>query len=112
MKTIIHILILTLAVLGATKVVPGIVVSSFLTALIVGIVLVFVNAIIKPILTILTLPITILTLGLFSVILNALLFWGISIFVSGFHIDDFKSALIGSIIVSIISSVLGFIFRE
>lgn len=98
---------LTLAVLATAYVVPGISVSSFLTALFVALVLGLVNTFIKPIISLLTLPVNILTLGLFGIILNGLFFWFASMVVTGFVITGFVPALIGSIVVSLIMWIIG-----
>lgn len=98
---------LTLAVLATAYVVPGISVTSFVTALFVALVLGLVNTFIKPIISLLTLPVNILTLGLFGIILNGLFFWFASIVVTGFMITGFVPALIGSIVVSLIMWILG-----
>jgi putative membrane protein len=78
--------------------VPGFSVNSFYTALIVALILGIVNAIIKPILVILTLPINILTLGLFTFIINAVLILFVSTIVKGFTVDGFVPALFGGLI--------------
>ncbi len=98
---------LTLAVLATAYVVPGISVSSFVTALFVALVLGLVNTFIKPIISLLTLPVNILTLGIFGIILNGLFFWFASMVVTGFVITGFVPALIGSIVVSLIMWILG-----
>lgn len=103
MKILLHWIILTLAVLASSYAVPGIEVSSVVTALIVAAVLAFINLIVKPIVKILTLPLNILTLGLFSLILNAIFFWFVATLISGFSIANFKAAFIGAIIVSVIN---------
>ncbi len=103
MKILAHWLIITLAVLAVPYVVDGIHVDTLLTAVIVGAVLGFINLIVKPVVKILTLPINILTLGLFSVILNGLFFWFVATLIDGFNIDNFMAAIIGAFIVSILS---------
>ena len=94
-----------LALLVIAEVVPGIVVDSVYAALIAAAILAFLNAIVKPILVILTLPITILTLGLFIFIINAGLFLFVASFVEGFSVTGFWTALLGSAIVSVISTL-------
>jgi putative membrane protein len=81
-------------------------VSNFFTAIVAAIVLAVVNTLIKPILVLLTLPVTIITLGLFILVINALLFWAVASFVDGIRVDGFVSAFIASIIYSIISWAL------
>ena len=96
-------LLVALAVMLAAYLVPGISVASFYTALIVAALLGVVNVIIKPILVVLTLPITILTLGLFTFIINGFLFWGLASFVKGFSVSGFWVAVLGALIVSVVS---------
>jgi putative membrane protein len=80
-------------------------VESFLAALIAALVLGLVNAVIRPILVILTLPATILTLGLFIFVINALLFWFVAEIVQGFKVTGFGAALLGSILYSVITLI-------
>ena len=82
---------------------PGVAVESFLAALVFAVVLGLVNAVIRPILVILTLPATILTLGLFIFVINAFLFWFVAEIVHGFRVTGFGAALLGSILYSIIT---------
>jgi putative membrane protein len=84
---------------------PGVSVESFFAALIAALVLGLVNAVIRPILVILTLPATILTLGLFIFVINALLFWFVAEIVHGFKVTGFGAALLGSILYSVITLV-------
>lgn len=93
-------------------VVPGVEVVSFYSALITALVLALVNAVIKPILILLTLPINILTLGLFTLIINAVLFWLVSTFVKGFYIDGFWPAFWAALLFSIFSIVVNFLTTE
>ncbi|MBU0722819.1 phage holin family protein [Patescibacteria group bacterium] len=92
-----------LSLLGAAFLIPGISVESFYSALIAALFLGLLNALIRPILVILTLPITVVTLGLFIFIINGFLFWFLSSFIKGFYVDGLFSAIIGAIIVSIFS---------
>ena len=84
---------------------PGVQVRDFVAALIAALVLGLVNALIRPILVILTLPVTLLTLGLFLFVINALLFWMVAELVSGFMVSGFWAALVGSILYSLITLV-------
>jgi putative membrane protein len=102
MKFILKWLIGAVAVLGAAYIVPGITVSSFYIALIVAFVWGFVSFFIKPIVQILALPITILTLGLFSLVINGLLFWFVATFIDGFDVAGFVPAVLGAFVVSIL----------
>ena len=82
---------------------PGVAVEGFVSALLAALVLGLVNAVIRPILVILTLPATILTLGLFIFVINALLFWFVAEIVHGFRVTGFGAALLGSILYSIVT---------
>ncbi len=82
---------------------PGMQVDSFYIALITALLLGIVNITIKPLLLFFTLPITILTFGLFAFVINALLLWFVSSFVDGFFVADFITALLGSVLLSIFS---------
>lgn len=89
-----------------SKIVPGIELTDFGSALIAVVIIGLVNALIKPIFVLLTLPINILTLGLFTLVLNGLMLWFAGTFTSGFVVHGFGSAFIGSILLSIISTLL------
>ena len=103
MYLILRWLVSAVALLATAYLLPGIEVSSIYIALIVAVILGLMNAVIRPILVILTLPINILTLGLFVFIINGLLFWFVSSFVSGFEVTGFWAAVIGAIVVSLFS---------
>lgn len=103
--------ILTAVALVLTAyIVPGISIASFSVAIIAAVVLGLINAIVKPLLIFFTLPLTILTLGLFIFVINAIAFSLVAYFTPGFTINGFFQALFGSIILSIISSVLNSFF--
>lgn len=104
MKIIIRILITALALLIVEHFIPGISINSFYTAVLAAIILGVLNLFVRPILIILTLPINILTLGLFTFIINASIFWFVASFVEGFSVSGFLPALLGSIVVSILST--------
>ena len=86
--------------------IPGVSVDNWVTVLLVAIFLGIVNTILKPILVILTLPITLLTLGLFTLVINAVLVLLVSALVPGFHVEGFIAALLFSIVLSVVSSVV------
>lgn len=88
--------------------VPGVSVANFYIALVTALVLAFVNAIIRPIILILTLPINILTLGLFTLVINGLMFWFVGSFIRGFVVDGFWSAFWAALIFSVLSMLLNF----
>ena len=83
--------------------VPGIEISGWYTAFITILVLGLVNAVIRPVLFVLTLPINILTLGLFTFVINSLLFWFVSSFIDGFVVSGFWPALIGAFLLTLVS---------
>ena len=96
----------TLALIAVAYLVPSISVSSFTTALVAALVLGLINAVIRPVLILLTLPATILTLGLFILVINALLFWFVGSFIEGFEVRGFWAGFIGSILFSLVSWLL------
>src|SRR5260221_14549081 len=103
MKIILKLLAGALAVFAAAYVLPGVHVKDFVAALMVALALGIVNAVLRPILVILTLPVTILTLGLFIFIINAALVLLVAAVVPGFTVDGFGWALLFSIVVSVVS---------
>ncbi len=107
MRLIIRLLISTLAIIVAAKLVPGVHVDSTVTAVIVAIVLGVLNTFLRPVLQILALPITILTLGLFYFVVNVFIILLAANLVDGFRIDGFVSALFFGLIMTVVSSVLG-----
>ena len=96
----------SVAVLFAAYILPGVTVDSTLTAMLVALVLGLLNSFVKPILIILTIPITIFTLGLFLLVINILIVYWASEIVEGFRVAGWGSALLFSILVSIVSSFL------
>ncbi len=102
----------TLAILVAAYIVPGVHVDGILTSVVVAVVLGIVNAIIKPVLKLLTFPITLLTLGLFSLVINGLMIWLVSQLVSGFVVSSFMSAVLFSVALSVVGWFLQLLARE
>lgn len=96
-------LALAIAIMFTGWVIPGITISSFVSALIAAIVIALINLFIKPILVFLTLPINILTLGLFILVINALLFLFVAYLVPGIEVDGFWSAFLGALLLTILS---------
>ena len=112
MKIILHWILLSLAVFAKTYIVSGISLSPVIsTALIVGACLTLFNMFIKPIINILTLPINLLTLGLFSLVVNAALFWYLGTLITGFKVTTFYAAFVGALLVSIINCILKKVFH-
>jgi len=106
-----HWITVTIALGVAVWVVPGIGVDSFPVLLVAALVLGFVNAIVRPILLILTLPITVLTLGLFYFVINGFAFYLAAQLVPGFHVASFGSAIVGSLVVGLVSWFVGMFGR-
>lgn len=113
MKIILRWIVLSVAVLITTKLsfVSGISVEPIWTVLIVGACLTLFNMFIKPIIKILTLPINLLTLGLFSLVINGAVFWFLGSFVDGFNVETFYAGFIGALIVSILNWLLSKVFH-
>jgi putative membrane protein len=106
LRILIRVLTTAVTLVLIANFVPGIAVSNFYIALVVAVIWGIFGLTIRPVLTILTLPINLITFGLFSFILNALLFWLIATFVAGFTVNGFIPALIGSAIISCVSWAL------
>ena len=107
MMMILSLLVQGIAVFLTAYILPGVVLDGYGTALLVAIVLGIVNAILKPILVILTLPLNILTLGLFTFVINAILIELVDYLIVGFSVGGFVNALLFSLVLSVISGVLG-----
>lgn len=103
MKTIIQIILSAVAVGIAAYLVPGVTVDGFLVAVVVAVVLAIINTFIKPIIVLLTLPINILTLGLFSLVIMALLVMLAGAVVPGFGVDGFLSALVFGVLLALVN---------
>jgi len=106
MNLILRILILIASVFVASRIIPGVEIDSNETLFIVAILVGVVNAFVKPILVVLTLPLTIITLGIFLLVLNGLLVLALSAIIPGFMVSGLLAAILFSIVVSVISSVL------
>jgi len=97
-------LLSALALLAVAALVPGVAVARFWPdAVIAALVLGLVNTLIRPVLVLLTLPVTLLTLGLFLLVLNGLLFWWVGSFLEGFHVAGFWSGCLGALVYSLIT---------
>lgn len=106
MRPLVNILAVAATLLVLSNIGIGISVASFYIAIIVAIIWGLMNLTVGPLINLLALPINILTLGLFSFVVNALLFWFISSFVQGFHVAGFIPALMGSVVLSAVSYVV------
>lgn len=100
MKILTRWILLACALLALAHLYPGVHVGSFMAALIASFVLGLFNAVLRPILVILTLPVTMITLGLFLFVINAILFWGAANVLDGFRVDGFWAAMLGSLLYS------------
>ena len=109
MKLILGWILNAIALLAVAYFVPGIHVSGLDVALIAAVVIGLVNILIKPLLVIFTLPVTILTLGLFILVINGALFWGVGHFLKGFDVNSLTAGIIGALAYSVISWVLSFL---
>ena len=105
-------LIHALAILAIAYFLPGIAVSGVYAALIAALILGIINALLRPLLIVLTLPVNILTLGLFTLIINALLFWFASTIVKGFDVADFKAAFFGALIMWLVSWFTNWLLKK
>lgn len=106
MRLVLKWLLSAVALLAVAYVYSGVQVNNFVSALIAAAVIGLLNAALRPVLVILTLPVTIVTLGLFLFIINALMFWSASGLLSGFHVAGFWAALLGSLIYSALGLII------
>jgi putative membrane protein len=105
-KLIIRVLVIAGTLLLLPHFIPGIAVAGLYTALVVAVLWGMIMLLVKPVLALLTLPINLLTLGLFSFVLNALLFWFLTTFVAGFTVAGFLPALLGSLTLVVVGWLL------
>jgi len=103
-------LINTVALFAIPQLLDSVQIDSFSTALLASLVLGLVNTLLRPILILLTLPVTFLTLGLFIFVINGLMFWAAADLVKGFQVDNFGSAVLGALIYSVLSWLLSALF--
>ena len=106
MRFILKLLVSSLAVFFAAKLIPGVTLEGFPTAILVALLIGFLNAFLKPILIILTIPITLLTFGIFLLVINAVIIILADYALDGFAVDSFITAVLFSIIVSVITWLL------
>ncbi len=106
MKLIVRWLLLAAALLLVAHLSPGVSVRNFGAALVAALVLGLLNTLVRPLLLLLTLPVTVLTLGLFLLVINALMFWAAAGLLDGFRVSGFGAALIGSVIYSVASTII------
>lgn len=106
MKFIIQLIVSTLAILITSYVLPGVTIDHVTTAILLAAVLAFLNAILKPVMLFLTIPITLISFGLFLLVINALIIILADNIIDGFHVGGFWSALFFSLLLSFITSLL------
>lgn len=106
MKLILKWLLSAAALLAVAQLYSGVQVNTFTSAMVAALVIGLLNAFVRPILVLLTLPVTLVTLGLFLFVINALMFWSAGGMLSGFHVSGFGAALVGSLIYSVLGIVI------
>ena len=111
MHFLIRLIVNAIALAIVAYIIPGVHVTSWVGALVAAFVLGIVNAILRPILIVLTLPVQILTLGLFTFIINGLLFWWVGHWGIGLVVDGFWTAVLGAIVLGVVSYLLSMLFR-
>lgn len=112
MQIVIALLLNTLALLATAKIVPGFQIADFTTALLAAIVLGVVNTFIKPILSFISAPLTIITLGLFVFVINAIMLFIVSALVTGLTIKGWVPAILGAVVLSVVSTALHAVFKD
>lgn len=112
MGLLISLLLNTLAMIITANIVPGFHVDTFTSALLAAIVLGIINTFIKPVLLLLTLPLTIITLGLFVFVVNAIAIRLTTLVVPGFAVDGWVAAILGAIVLSIASTILSLLVKD
>jgi putative membrane protein len=112
MKLVFNWLLSATALLAVAYLYSGVVVSSFAAALLAAAVLGALNMVVRPILILLTLPVTVITLGLFLFVINALMFWAAASLLSGLHVRGFGAALVGSLIYSGLQLTIDFVLES
>ena len=105
MTTILYFIVIAAVMLGLSRLLPGFRVDGWVPAIIGAIVLALVNAIVKPVLFVITLPFTIITLGLFLLVLNAICLWLAAMLVPGFRVTGFATTVIAALILSIVGMI-------
>lgn len=112
MRFLLKILLSAIAVFVLTRVLPGVRLDDYFTAIIVAVSLAFLNTFIKPILVFLTFPVTIITLGLFLLVINAAIILAAAHFIIGFHVDGWLDAVVFSVLLSVFQSILNIFLKK
>jgi putative membrane protein len=111
-KFLLHLVLTAVALLIVANVVGGIAVGGFVYALIAALILGLVNAVVRPVMVVLTFPISLLTLGLFLFVINALMLWLASALVPQFHVSGFIPALLGSLLLTVLNVVISWLVPD
>lgn len=106
MKLLVRWFLLAAALLLVARVAPGVGINGFTAALLAALVMGLLNTLVRPLLVLLTLPVTVLTLGLFLFVINALIFWLASDLLPGFQVEGFLAALLGSLLYSVAGTII------
>ena len=112
MRLLLHWLLNAIALVVVAYVVPGVSVRSPVVALVAALLLGLANAVVRPVLVLLTLPVTILTLGLFLLVINGLLFWAVSGLTTGFEVQGFWTAVLAALVYSVLTAFLWMLVRH
>lgn len=112
MWLLLHWVLNALALLIVAYVVPGVSVRTPVVALVAAVLLGLANAVVRPVLVLLTLPVTILTLGLFLLVINGLLFWAVSGLLNGFEVRGFWPGVVGALVYSVLTTLLSHLVRH
>ncbi len=111
MSLLLRLVLQAAAVMATAYIVPGVRVANMWSAVIAAIVIGLVNALVRPILLLLTLPVNVLTLGLFTLVINALMFWLASSVVKGFDVQNFSAAFLGALVFWLVSWALNTLIK-
>ena len=109
---VIRFIVMTVAVLIAGSIIPGVRIDTLPGAILAAVILSLLNSFVRPVLVLLTLPINLLTLGLFTLVINGLLMAVTAKFVKEFHVDGFGSAILAALVVSIVATLLNFMVGD
>lgn len=112
MRIIVSILLNALALITTAYIVPGVSVDSFQTAILAAIILGLLNTFIRPILLVLTLPLNVLTLGLFTFVVNAIVLWMVTLVVKGLQIESMMITLLAAVVLTVVSTALSMLLRD
>ena len=109
---LVRFVVMTVAVLVAGSIIPGVTIDTLPGAIVAAVILSLLNSFVRPILVLLTLPINLLTLGLFTLVINGILMALTAMFVKEFHVANFGSAILAALVVSIVATILNFMVGD